>query len=226
MLYPTLHEVNLGHRLRIVPHPPGRTPESFVHMTDSDLYGEIRTAQPALHWRVAISAEFHRIEETCAGGARGQSDTARLWRIVNLWLGAAAVLTSGVAGSLVLATGGLGPIAGGLAMIAALLTTILGLVGPARRENQAAEAAKAFQTTQTLSRQARQVDLPGQPFDQARKALAELTERWHGVNRAAVPVPNCVQRRAEHVTGADGTDEAVLDQMGSLVSVFRVSPSL
>lgn len=193
-------------------------------MTDSDLYGEIRTTGSG--WRVAVSAEFHRIEETCARGARGQNETARVWRAVNLWLGSAAVLTSGVAGSLVLATGSLGRVAGGLALGAALLTTIISMVGPARRENQAAEAAKSFQSVQTLSRQARQVDLPGQPFDEARQALADLTDRWQGVNGAAVPVPRWVQRRAERDTRGDGPDEAMIDHMGGLVSVFHVSPSL
>ncbi len=186
-------------------------------MTDTDLCEAITTTGPG--WRVAVSAELQRIEDACARGARGQSEAARLWRVVNLVLGAAAVLTSGVAGSLVLATAALDRIAGGLALGAALLTTIISMVGPARREGQATEAAKAFQTVQTLTRQACQVDLPGREFEQARQALAELTERWHGVSRAAVPVPKWVR----HHERADAPDDATLDQM---MSVFRVSPSL
>jgi hypothetical protein len=184
-------------------------------MTDIDLRAETRTAEPG--WRVAISAEFQRIEDTCSRAARGQSETARVWRVVNLWLGAGAVVASGVAGSLVLATRSLGPLAGGLALVAALLTTIISMVGPARREGQATEAAKAYQAVQTLTRQARQVDLPGQSFDQARRALADLTDRWHGVDRAAIPVPALVRRR---------TDREARGHMGSMVRVFRVSPSL
>lgn len=205
-------------------------------MTDTDLRGETRagTATPTARtaptaptapgpgWRVAVSAELHRIEEACARGARGQSEAARLWRVVNLMLGTAAVLTSGVAGSLVLATRSLDPIAGGLALGAALLTTIISMVGPARREGQATEAAKAYQTVQTLTRQARQVDLPAQQFEQARQALADLTERWHGVNRAAVPVPRWA-RQPDDFEAARPPDEETIDQM---MSVFRVSPSL
>ncbi|HEU5155949.1 MAG TPA: hypothetical protein VFU43_03060 [Streptosporangiaceae bacterium] len=186
-------------------------------MTDTDLREEIRTTGPG--WHVAVGAELHRIEDACAHGARGQDAAARLWRVVNLGLGASAVLTSGVAGSLVLATGGLGPIAGGLALGAALLTTIISMVGPARRECQATEAAKAYQAVQTLTRQACRVDLPGQRFEQARQALAELTERWHAVDRAAVPVP----RRARRPEPVTMPGEEALDQM---MSVFRVSPSL
>jgi hypothetical protein len=184
-------------------------------MTDTELCEEIKTTAPG--WRLAVSAELHRIEDACAGGARGQSEAARMWRAVNLGLGAAAVLTAGVAGSLVLATGSLDRIAGGLALGSALLTAIISMVGPGRRENQATEAAKAYQAIQTVTRQACQVDLPGQPFDQARRALADLTERWHGVDRAAVPVP----RRAR--PPAPAADQETLDQM---MNVFRVSPSL
>ena len=186
-------------------------------MTDTDLREQIQTTGGG--WPVAVSAELHRIEHACARGAREQGDAARLWRVINLGLGAASVLTSGVAGSLVLATGSLDPVAGGMALGAALLTTIISMVGPARRENQAAEAAKAYQTVQTLTRQACQVDLPGQRFEQARQALAELTERWHTVNRAAVPVP----RWAREPAPGGESDEETLDQM---MSVFRVSPSL
>jgi hypothetical protein len=193
-------------------------------MTDSDLCAEIRTTGPG--WRVAVSAEFQRIEESCSRGARGQSETARVWRVINLWLGAGAVVASGVAGSLVLATSSLGPVAGGLALVAALLTTIICMVGPARRENQATDAAKAYRTVQTLARQARQVDLPDQPFDQARRALADLTNRWHGVHRAAIPVPALVRRRTDRDARGQAADEALFDPMGGMVSVFRVSPSL
>jgi hypothetical protein len=183
-------------------------------MTDTDLREETRAG-----WPIAVSAELHRIEDACARGAREQGDAARLWRVANLGLGTAAVLTSGVAGSLVLATASLDPIAGGMALGAALLTTIISMVGPARRETQATEAAKAYQTVQTLTRQVCQVDLPGQRFEQARRALADLTERWHAVNRAAVPVPRWARQPAP---GAE-PDEETLDQM---MSVFRVSPSL
>jgi hypothetical protein len=186
-------------------------------MTDTDLREEIRTTDPA--WRIAVSAELHRIEDASAQGARGQSEAARLWRVVNLGLGAAAVLTSGVAGSLVLATTALDRIAGGLALGAALLTAIMSMVGPARRESQATEAAKAYQTVQTLARQACQVDLPGRQFDQSRRALAELTERWHAVSRTAVPVPRWARRHERE----NMPDERSIDQM---MNVFRVSPSL
>jgi hypothetical protein len=186
-------------------------------MTDTDLREEIQTTGAG--WPVAVSAELHRIEEACARGARGQDAAARLWRVVNLGLGAAAVLTAGVAGSLVLATASLDPIAGGLSLGAALLTTVISMVGPARREAQATEAVKAYQTVQTLTRQAGQVDLPGQRFEQARQALADLTERWHTVNRAAVPVPRWARQPAPSVE----PDEETIEQM---MSVFRVSPSL
>jgi hypothetical protein len=173
-------------------------------------------------WRVAVAAEFCRIEEVCSRAARAQWETVRIWRVINLGLGASAVIAAGVAGSIVLAGDRYPIVAGGLALLAAMLTTIISMVGPARKENQAVEAAKAYQSAETAARQSRQVDLPGHTFAQARQSLGDLTERWHAANRSAAPVPRWAQRRAMRGAYARPADEVMTDRMSEVVRVFRV----
>jgi hypothetical protein len=187
-------------------------------MVEKELFAGIEPT-----WRVAVAAEFCRIEEICSRAARAQSETVRIWRVINLGLGSTAVLAAGVAGSVVLAGDRLQILAGALALVAAMLTTVISMVGPARKENQAVEAAKAYQSAETAARQARQVDLPGHTFAQARQSLGDLTERWHAANRSATPVPRWAQRRAARAKYTERPEQEMADRMSEVVRVFRVS---
>lgn len=175
-------------------------------------------------WRAAVAAELFWIEETCSCATQCQTETARVWRSLNLTLGVLAILTSAVAGSMMLAASRFGVIAGGLALAGAMLTTLVAMVCPGRRENQAAEAGKAYEAVQALARQVRLVDLPGQSFEQARHALAELTERWQAVNRTALPVSRWAQVRAEQHAVPGSMEEAMTNRMSDVVSVFVPPP--
>jgi hypothetical protein len=174
-------------------------------------------------WRAAVSAELHRIEETCACAARGQAESVKVWRVFNVWLSSCAVLAAGVAGSVMLSAPRFAVGAGALSLLAAMLTTVAGVAGPARRESQAAESARSYQTVEMLSRQARHVDLPRESFEDARHTLGELTERWQGVNGAASPAPRWAQRRAERGTLSEMVDDAMLGRGSDVVSVFHQS---
>jgi hypothetical protein len=187
-------------------------------MADKELFAGIEPT-----WRVAVAAEFCRIEEICSRAAHAQWETVRIWRAINLVLGASAVITAGIAGSAVLAGNRYPIVAGALALVAAMLTTVISMVGPARKENQAVEAAKAYQSAETAARQARQVDLPGHTFVQARQSLCELTERWHAANRSATPVPKLAQRRAGRGAYGRRAEEIMNERMSEVVRVFRVS---
>jgi hypothetical protein len=115
-------------------------------------------------------------------------------------------------------------IAGTLALVSAMLTTVVSVVGPAKREGQAAEAARSYQAVELLSRQARQVDLPGHSFEAARHTLFELTERLQSVNGTAIPMPRWAQRRAERGALSEMVDDSMLDRMSDVVSVFNQGP--
>jgi hypothetical protein len=185
-------------------------------MAEKELFGGIEPT-----WRVAVAAEFCRIEEVCARAARAQWETVRIWRVINLGLGSSAVVSAGVAGSVVLAGDRVPVVAGALALLAAMLTTVISMVGPARKESQAVDAAKAYQSAETAARQSRQVDLPGHTFPQARQSLGELTDRWHAANRTATPVPRWAQRRADRGAYGDRTEEIMTDRVSEVVRVFR-----
>lgn len=187
-------------------------------MAENDLFGEIEPT-----WRMAVSAELFRIEDTCSRAARGQAETVKIWRVVNTWLGSLSILTAGVAGSLVLANGRLPMVAGGLALVSAMLTTVVCVVGPARRETQAAEASKAYHGVETVARQARLVDLPTHTFGQARQTLTELTERWQSAQRGAIPTLRIAQRRAERGTFPEKVDNEMTERMSDVVRVFQMS---
>jgi hypothetical protein len=187
-------------------------------MAEKELFAGIEPT-----WRVAVAAEFCRIEEICSRAAHAQWETVRIWRAINLGLGASAVITAGIAGSAVLAGNRYPIVAGALALVAAMLTTIISMVGPARKENQAVEAAKAYQSAETAARQSRQVDLPGHTFAQARQSLGDLTERWHAANRAATPVPKLAQRRAGRGPYGRRAEEMMTDRVSEVVRVFSVS---
>jgi len=179
-----------------------------------EVYGDFRE-----DWRPAVAAELRRIETICHRAARGQGESTRIWRAIHLLLGSVTVLTGGVAGGLILAGTPYRILAGTLALSAALPATLIGMVGPARREAQAAEAAKGYETVEALARQARQVDLPGQSLEQARRVLTGLTEHWQSVNRLAPPILRWAQRRADRVY-----DEDLADQADDVVRIFRVWP--
>ncbi len=187
-------------------------------MADSEVFGGIDPA-----WRVTVGAELYRIEENCARAARAQAETVKIWRVLNLWLGSSAVLAAGVAGSLVLSGDRFPLIAGGLALGAALLATVVSMVAPGRKENQAVEAAKAYRSVETAARQVREVDLPGQCFAQARLALGELTDRWHSVIRGAPHAPAWAQHRAERGTHVERAEEAMNERMSDVVRVFQMT---
>jgi hypothetical protein len=187
-------------------------------VTENDLFDEMQ-----LVWRAAISGELLRIEEICCRAALSQAEGAQIWRAVNLWMGSAAVLTAGAAGSVVLATSRFPVLVGSLALTAALLTAIFAMIGPGRREARAAESAKAYQSVQTQARQARQVDLARQTFEQARENLVTLTTRWQGVDQCAIPVLRPARRRAERSTYTEQVEEALQEKMSEVVNVFQIA---
>ncbi|KAB2350961.1 SLATT domain-containing protein [Actinomadura rudentiformis] len=175
-------------------------------------------------WRGAVGAELFWIEETCSCATLCQEETARVWRALNICLAVSAVLASGVAGSMMLAGNRHEIVAGGLALGAALLSALLGMLGPARREGQANESAEAFQEVQAMARQARQVDLQAQYFEQARESLAALTDRWQAVNRSAVPVSRWARLRIRKQTVASDAAEERMAKRLSMVGAIVPPP--
>lgn len=151
-----------------------------VTATDSD----IGTDQVR---RQAIECELHRLEESATYSAQIQFEQAKRWRGVNLGLGIPASLLAAVAGGTALAVDGWETIAGIVALLSAAFGGVLTTVNAAHRMNQASSAANAYLEIQTAARQARLVDLPYVPVDDARNTLAEITARRDEQNKTAEP---------------------------------------
>lgn len=159
--------------------------------------------------RQAIEAELHRLEESAKDSAQSQFELAKRWRAVNLSLGIPASLLAAIAGGTALAVPGWEVVAGILALVAAAFGGVLTTVNAAHRMNQASSAANAYLEIQTAARQAREVDLPYIPLDEARSILAEITARRDEQNKTAEPPGRNSYRKGQKNINAGGQTYAV-----------------
>jgi hypothetical protein len=79
--------------------------------------------------------------------------------------------------------------AGILALCAAGLGAVMTTLNAARRAEQAHVAANGYLSLRNDARRLRTIELLGLEFDDAKQALAELTERENEINQAA-PIPS------------------------------------
>jgi hypothetical protein len=134
-----------------------------------------------------IAEEIHRIWWWAYVSGQIQFTSNHLWRVVN-WA------TSGAASVLAAATGaaalaelvsrlwiGLG------SLLAGVLAAVASVAAAKERAVAAAGSANAYIELRDSARQLLQVDLEHLDRAAARKALSELTERYHAVNQAAEP---------------------------------------
>ncbi|UUA05222.1 MULTISPECIES: SLATT domain-containing protein [Streptomyces] len=159
--------------------------------------------------RAAIADELRRLEESAMYSAQTQFETAKHWRGVHLMMGIPTSLLAAVAGTtaLVESTGRIA--AGILALVSAGISAVMTTVNAPLRMSHATGCANAYLEVQTAARQARTVDLPVLPVDEARLVLAELTARRDEQNRAADPPGRRAYRRAQANIGRGGQTYAV-----------------
>jgi hypothetical protein len=154
--------------------------------------------------RRAIDDELQRVEESARFSAQSQFEQAKQWRALNLLLGIPASVLAALSGAATLAeTAGRLP-AGVLALAAAAFGATLTTLNAAHRFAQAQSSANEFLGIQTAARQARLVDLPTQPIDQARAALGNLTTRLDEQRKVADPPNRWAYRRGQRNIRADG----------------------
>lgn len=99
--------------------------------------------------------------------------------------------------------------AGILAIAAAGFGAVLTTINASHHMNQASSAANAYLEIQTAARQAREIDLPYMPLDDARQMLAELTSRRDEQNKTAEPPNRRSRRRAQANIDSGGQSYAV-----------------
>lgn len=159
--------------------------------------------------REAISDELERLEERAKWSAQGQFERSKVWRGVNLWIGAPSAVCAAVAGGLTLATDALNLLGGILALAAAAGGGVLTAVNAAARADRASTAGNAYLEIQTAARQARLIDLPTLEVEDARQVLSELTARIDEQNKSAEPTSKSNYLRASKNIKAGGQDYEV-----------------
>ncbi|MFF7587637.1 SLATT domain-containing protein [Kitasatospora sp. NBC_01246] len=134
----------------------------------------------------SIAAEADRIHESALWSAQGQFEQAKLWRLINLFLGVPAAALAAISGGTALG-GDLGIWPGVLALISAALTATLTTVNASRRMTQAQASANAYLQLQTAARQFLTIDLADLTREDARDALRNLTNSRDELNKTSDP---------------------------------------
>lgn len=147
----------------------------------------------------ALAVEIERLEKNAMFSSQSQFEQSKLWRSVNLVLGAPAAALAAAAGGTGLATATNHVLPAVLALIAAALGAVVSAVGAPRRASHASASGNAYLALQTEARQLRVVDLgmPGVTASAVRERLADLTDRYNKVNAAAEPPSSYAYWRAK-----------------------------
>jgi hypothetical protein len=131
-----------------------------------------------------LAQEVDRIHESALYSAQGQFEQAKLWRGINLLLGAPAAAAAAVAGGTGL-SGHAGYWPGILALIAAALSATLTTLNASRRMTQSQASGNAYLQLQTAARQLLSIDIVTMTRDEARTELRNLTNSRDELNKTA-----------------------------------------
>jgi hypothetical protein len=156
-----------------------------------------------------ISAELSRIEETATYSAQTQLEQAKIWRSIYLWLGVPAAVLAAVTGGSLLADLVSAEVAGASILVSASLGAVLTSLNAAERGQQCEVVGNEYVALQSAARVARDVDLPVQPFDEARVTLGELMDRRDEINRSAPTPSRWAWKRAKRNVESGGQTFAV-----------------
>lgn len=142
-----------------------------------------------------IGAEALRIHESAMYSSQSQFEQAKIWRALNIWLGAPAAIAAALAASTIL--GGSEQtmlfgirghtLAGLLALLAAALSSLLTTVNASRRTTQCQASGNAFLQLQTEARQLLLVDLKHLKFEEGRERLESITNSRNELTKTADP---------------------------------------
>lgn len=167
---------------------------------------------------VAIGQEALRIHESALYSGQSQFEQAKIWRGINLWLGAPAAALAALGGSAVLASDSwkigevpASAIGGSLALAAAALTAILTTVNASRRQTQSQSSGNAFLQLQTAARQFATIDISRLNYDDARDELKSLTNSRDELNKTADVPSRRAYKKAQKNIGIDGGQTYVID---------------
>lgn len=168
---------------------------------------------------VPLGQEALRIHESAQYSAQSQFEQAKIWRGINLWLGAPAAVFAALGGSAILGSdswsiwGIPGSTIGGvLALTAAALAAILTTVNASRRQTQSQSSGNAFLQLQTAARQFATIDIKKLSYEDARDELKSLTTSRDELNKTADVPGKLAYRKAQKNIGHDGGQDYAVDE--------------
>ncbi|MGW3073638.1 SLATT domain-containing protein [Kitasatospora sp. NPDC001132] len=152
--------------------------------------------------------EADRIHESALWSAQGQFEQAKLWRLINLFLGVPAAALAAISGGTALG-GDLGIWPGVLALASAALTATLTTVNASRRMTQAQASANAYLQLQAAARQFLTIDLADLTREDARDTLRNLTNTRDELNKTSDPPGRLAYRKSEKNISGGGQSYSV-----------------
>ena len=132
----------------------------------------------------AISAELERIEEDCIHSGKAQFNAGDRWSHYHLWLGLPAVFLSTAAGTAFFKD--LPDIAGALASVVAILTSLSTFLKPSERAATHKSSGAQYLTLRNDARVLRTIKLAAACDDATAVAsLEDITKRRNELNQAS-----------------------------------------
>jgi hypothetical protein len=166
---------------------------------------------------IPIAQEASRIHESVMYSSQAQFEQAKIWRGINIWLGAPAAALAALGGSTILSSNSMSIVGvkatllgGIMSLLAAAMTAILTTVNASRRHAQSQASGNAFLQLQTLARQFVLVDIRKIDYKTARDRLSDLTTSRDDLNKTAdVPSRWAYHRGEKNINFGGGQSYAV-----------------
>lgn len=139
-----------------------------------------------------ISDETNRIEEDCLYSAKGHFNAASLWGAIHLWLGIPSAALSAIAGASALSEFQYhAQIAGGLAIIVAVLTAVSTFLNPQERAAVHHAAGNKYNSTRNQARIFRELrlSLTSLPDEKLLESLEALSRDRDKLNQESPRIP-------------------------------------
>jgi hypothetical protein len=136
---------------------------------------------------IPVAREIHRLHEAVKWSAQGQFEQMKLWRALNLLLGAPAAALAAISGGTGLAAQKVTATPAILALISAGFGAALTTLNPSRRVTASNAAANAYLELQTAFRQLLMIRLEDMSKEEGLEAMTGLSDRRDEVNRTADP---------------------------------------
>lgn len=133
--------------------------------------------------KTKLIKEAKRIEEDALYSAKGHFNNASSWSTIHYWLGIPSVVASAIAGTSALAKFAYHEyIAGGLAIVAAILTGLMTFINPRDRSITHLNAGNKYNSLKNKARIFYEIEIENLSIDKATEKLNRLSDIRNELN--------------------------------------------